>query len=172
MSIGKIKKADYYDLLRYFIIKTERGDSIGIIGLYSYHDYPDDAWIGWFGILPEYRGKGFSKMALAKLERHARSLGFKSIRLYLYEGENAAADGLYKNGGFFSEPYRGKDGIPGHDIYIYSKSLSGFKVPEWGGKYLHLDDQVEMERQGEEMESAAGVSVAAAALRQRSYRLA
>lgn len=30
---------------------------IGVTGIYSYHEYPDDAWLGWFGILDKYRNK-------------------------------------------------------------------------------------------------------------------
>lgn len=41
-----------------FII-YEKKEPIGVVGLYSYNEYPNDAWLSWFGILEKFRNKGY-----------------------------------------------------------------------------------------------------------------
>lgn len=38
---------------------------IGVVGLYSYNEYPFDAWLSWFGVLQEYRQKGYGSKIFA-----------------------------------------------------------------------------------------------------------
>ena len=74
-SFAENNKSEYY------LIK-EDGTFIGIIGLYYFNAYPDDAWLGWFGFLDEYRHKGYGKKALEFFENLARERGFRYARLY------------------------------------------------------------------------------------------
>ena len=57
------------------------------------------AWVGGFGIAPEYRGKGYAKRLLEHVVETARVRGLESIALEVLE-DNAPAIALYKGGGF------------------------------------------------------------------------
>ena len=48
-SINKSKK--YYKYLEYYLVHNGKF-YIGITGIYSYKEYPLDAWLGWYGVLP------------------------------------------------------------------------------------------------------------------------
>lgn len=61
------------------------------------------AWIGGFGIAPEYRGQGYAKRLLEHVIETARARKLDSIALEVLK-DNAAAIALYKWGGF--EPLR------------------------------------------------------------------
>lgn len=45
--IEQINKAAYRKEQDYYIVYLE-SEPIGVTGIYSYHEYPDDAWLGWF----------------------------------------------------------------------------------------------------------------------------
>ncbi len=70
---------------RVFLIK-KRNIVIGICGLYSMDHDTDELWLGWFGILPEYRNKGIGKIVLQALEKRAKIVGCKYI--YSHVGKN------------------------------------------------------------------------------------
>lgn len=42
------------DFIEYYVIKIHN-EVVGCIGLYVYHQYPTDAWIGWFGVKEKWR---------------------------------------------------------------------------------------------------------------------
>ncbi len=45
------------EMVNYIVYNNEI--PIGVIGLYSYNEYPSDVWLSWFGVLQEYRQKGY-----------------------------------------------------------------------------------------------------------------
>lgn len=48
--IEQINKDPYRKEMAYYIVF--RNDiPIGVTGIYSYHEYPSDTWLDWFGIL-------------------------------------------------------------------------------------------------------------------------
>ena len=49
----------------YYIVYLEN-IPIGVTGIYSYNEYPENAWLGWFGILKEYRNNGYGGIVLDK----------------------------------------------------------------------------------------------------------
>ena len=61
--IEQINKDPYRKEMDYYIVYTENVP-IGVTGIYSYNEYPDDAWLGWFGILEEYRKNGYGGIVL------------------------------------------------------------------------------------------------------------
>lgn len=63
----------------------------------------DRAWIGGFGVAPEYRGHGYATQLLESLEQAARERGARTVQLEVLAG-NHAAIALYRNAGF--EPLR------------------------------------------------------------------
>ena len=127
----------------YYLIK-ERNTFIGIVGLYSYDDYPDDAWLGWFGFLEKYRHQGHGKQALSFFEELARDRGFRYARLYTDTFNNDDAKGFYKHQGYEEERYLNlRD--PASFIYpisIFSKSLYDERCPLWNNRDIHFTKQV------------------------------
>jgi predicted GNAT family acetyltransferase len=57
------------------------------------------AWIGGFGVAPEYRGRGYAADLLRTLERTARERGLHSIQLEVLV-DNHPAIQTYRKGGF------------------------------------------------------------------------
>jgi GNAT superfamily N-acetyltransferase len=72
-------------------------DIIGICGLYALKS-TEELWLGWFGIIPEYRYKGLGTKVLARLENKAKKRGAK--RLFVYVDKNEKAIPFYKRNGF------------------------------------------------------------------------
>ena len=63
--IEQINKDPYRKEMDYYIVYN--GDvPVGVTGIYSYHEYPETAWLGWFGILEKYRNNGFGGITLDK----------------------------------------------------------------------------------------------------------
>jgi len=69
---------------------------IGVVGLYSYNVYPSDAWLSWFGVLQEYRQKGYGSKMFDFFENLALEKGYTSIRVYTTDDEFDKAILLYE----------------------------------------------------------------------------
>ena len=144
--IDCINKNPYRKELDFYIAYLD-DTPIGVTGVYSYHEYPDDAWLGWFGILKEYRKNGYGSIVLNKTIELAKEKGYKNFRLYTDEYAEDAHR-LYTSHGFISEVYDRDDDKDEYfiaDIYIYSKSLTNNKVELWNNKFLGLKEQGEKE---------------------------
>jgi RimJ/RimL family protein N-acetyltransferase len=86
---------------RWFVIEAE-GEAVGSISLYAIsEDFGQAEW-GRLVIAPEYRRRGHAGRALALLIAHARSLGIRTLRCEVLEG-NAAAQAAYARAGFREE---------------------------------------------------------------------
>jgi len=131
----------------YFLIR-ENGVNVGITGIYSYNEFPDDAWLGWFGFLPEYRGKGYGKLAMDFFENLARERGFKYARLYTDTFNNDKAKGFYAHLGYFEERYINEADPASlkYPISIFSKSLYDEECPLWNNRDIHFTKQVEKQQ--------------------------
>lgn len=79
------------------------GDKIiGTTGLYKRkRDREDCVWLGWYCILPEYRGKKLGKKLLEWTIVKAKKEGYKKLRIYtsLHPNEKTA-QAVYKKFGF------------------------------------------------------------------------
>ena len=116
---------------------------IGTTGIYYYKNDNDNAWLGFFGLLEEYRYKNYGKLLLKLTEDYAYSLGFKYMRLFTDRLNNDIAINFYKREGYTFEKYESneeelKDLF---DIVIGSKSLIGNDVPKWNNKFINLTKQ-------------------------------
>ncbi len=144
--IEQINKDPYRKEMDYYIVYTENVP-IGVTGIYSYNEYPDDAWLGWFGILEEYRKNGYGGIVLDKTIELAKEKGYKKFRLYTDEYAKSAHK-LYESRGLVKELYdneNDKDEYFIADIYIYSISLTEEPVDLWDNKILGLKEQGEKE---------------------------
>lgn len=140
--IEQVNKDPYRKELDYYIVYIDE-NPIGVTGIYAYHEYPDDAWLGWFGILKEYRHNGYGGAVLDKTIELAREKGYKNFRLYTDEYAKSAHK-LYESRGLIGELYDNQDdkieGFDG-DIYVYSISLIGEEIDLWNNKVLGLKEQ-------------------------------
>lgn len=85
------KRLEYY-------LGYENGEVVGISGVYA--DSPDECWLGWFGIRPEYRRKCYATNMLGLQLEMMKNYGYKVCRLYTDEVINKAAVQLYIKMGF------------------------------------------------------------------------
>lgn len=125
------------------------GDEIpvGVVGLYSYNEYPNDAWLSWFGVLEEYRHKGYGSKMFDFFETLSLEKGYTSIRVYTND-EFDKAILLYEKKEMIKEFY--KNELESEEInsgtIIYSKSLTKEKAEKWNNKFLGLTMQSEKEK--------------------------
>lgn len=128
------------DHVQYYLAKVD-DIYVGITGLYYYDS--DNAWLGWFGILPEYRHQGLGRRLLRKTIHLATTMNFKYMRLYTDFIANYDAIILYEKEGFVGEKYTCEK--LQYDCRIYSKSLTDHPVDLWNNQNLNLSYQSELE---------------------------
>ena len=129
-----------YSLLKYWLAKIKE-KYVGICGLYAYKDFPKDAWLGWFGVIEDERGKGYATNILNFSMAQAKQLGFETLRLYTDEQDNATAVKLYDKFGMKSEIYDNPDDVHFEisKTLIFSKSLTDQPTTLWNNKNLYLN---------------------------------
>lgn len=133
-------RPEYYSVLRYWLPKI--GDEIvGICGVYSYTEYPRDAWLGWFGVLEQYRRKGYATQIMNFCMQKAKEMGFDTFRLYTDEQDNINAVKLYQKLGMISEVYDNPEDnhFEISKTLIFSKNVTGDKTTLWDNKNLYLN---------------------------------
>ena len=118
------------------------GKFIGMSGIYEEEADPESAWLGWLGVLPEYRRERFGTRMLNAFQQEAMDAGYKYARIYTNEG-NVAARGMYESAGYTMErldyeppEYVLSDG----PVVIYSMSLDKEKWPlrPWGSRPMEF----------------------------------
>ena len=141
---------------KYFLVYD--GDIvIGVTGLYSNEDIfeTNSLWLGWFGVLEEYRSKGYGKQILIDTIEMAKKLAkkypIKYFRLYTSERDDKIAQPLYEKVMDIKEYYNNPDDI-NYDgtCLIYTKSLDDEKPTYWNDKFLNLKTIVEEEEKSNE----------------------
>lgn len=134
MSIGQ---KDFHYWISYDSdVDRPIGFPVGISGLYVEDADIESSWLGWFGVLPEFRRQRYGTRIINHYEDEARLAGFKYARLYTTEN-NAVARAFYKYAGYEEEMYHGDvpDDIGGN-VVVYSKSICGNPVPPWNDRQL------------------------------------
>lgn len=78
-----------------YLVVTDAEEIIGITGLYSTEENSiNRLWLGWFGIVPEYRKKGIGSYILDLTMERAVYVGCKEFCIYTNE-VNTQARKLY-----------------------------------------------------------------------------
>lgn len=72
---------------------------VGLTGLYEYIRGIDIVWLGWFGIMPDERRKGYGEYLLAWTIEEAQRMEKKRLRLYT-STDHPEAQFLYEKLGF------------------------------------------------------------------------
>ena len=117
---------------------------VGITGIYSYTKYPDDAWLGWFGVIEEERRKGYASYILDWTMQQAQERGYKNLRLYTSIITDIEAVEFYKSKNMIMEEYTSEPQIS-DEIVIFSSSLTQNKVELWDNKHLELYEQYSLQ---------------------------
>ena len=96
---GREPRTNALDVWEIYLIKAD-DKTVGITGLYRRPgEEPNMAWLGWLGVLPEHRKKGYARAALKLMERRAHQLGCEVLFVYT-ERNNQPAQALYESAGF------------------------------------------------------------------------
>lgn len=139
----EVTKMNYPDDHIKYYLAYYNNIPVGITGLYWYPEYPNSMWLGWFGVLPEYRCKGIGTAILEWSMAESLNQGKKSLRLYTDMKEMKKAIKLYEDLGFKGEKYSVEELT--YDCYVYSKSLIDEPITEWGNRNLELAEQTDFE---------------------------
>ena len=134
-----------HQFLQRYWLAEENGVYIGICGLYAYKFAPKDAWLGWYGVLNNKRGKGFGKSILKEIMEIAKNMGFETFRLYTDEEDNSTAIKLYEKIGMIRESYNNPKDVHFEigNTLIFSKSLINKNTMLWNNKNLYLNSHEE-----------------------------
>lgn len=135
-SINGITKNEYFLL-------SDGQSYIGVSGIYDYQIDQKSAWLGWFGILPDYRRKHYGSEALKLFESLARERGYWFARLYTDQDNNDIAITFYESNGYSKEAYCNPSDSASmkYKVFIFSKSLVNAAVPKWDNKNIDLTSQ-------------------------------
>lgn len=136
----------------YYIIKYNN-IPVGVTGIYNMSKYnknidDNSMWLGWFGILPEFRRKGIGRQALLDTVEKAKMYNKEYFRIYTVSTDNKLAQPLYKSIMHAREPYKNKEDYNyNNNCYIYSYNLKGNNNIElWNNKYAYINEDIEMEK--------------------------
>ena len=134
---------------RYYLVYMDTV-IIGITGLYIDDRCKDNIWLGWYGVLKEYRLHGFGKQifidTLEMAEKWGKEKKIDTFRLYTSFDDNKVAQIIYKQYMDICEKYNNSDDINyNNTCLIYSKSLiSGKNVLLWDNKNIYLKEGEKM----------------------------
>ena len=127
----------------YFLL-YENDACVGVIGIYSYSEDQNSAWLGWFGIREEFRRKKLGTTALKAFEEMAAARGYLFARLYTDAVNNDVAIAFYQANGYVSEPYQNPQdpACMKYRTVIFSKSLTSRSLEFWNNRSIHLTEQI------------------------------
>ena len=142
-----INKNEEYE--KYYLV-YDKEKIVGITGTYSNEplEETNSLWLGWYGVLPTERNKGYGTKILKDTIDMAKKLipkyPIKYFRLYTDIKENKEALPLYDKYMDIKEMYHNHNDVnyDGNCI-IYSKSLTQEKVQKWDDKFLNLKQIIE-----------------------------
>ena len=134
-----IKNSGYEYYLLY-----EGGVCVGVIGIYSYPEDQNSAWLGWFGIREGFRRKNLGTTALKAFEEMAAFRGYLFARLYTDAVNNDTAIAFYKANGYIGEPYQNSmdPACMKYKTVIFSKALTPEPLVPWNSRNIHLTEQI------------------------------
>lgn len=113
---------------------------IGVTGLYTEDIDEQSIWLDWYGVLPEYRNRGFGKKILLDTINYCIKLDrYEYLRLDTTYWEGRPAVYLYDSVMTFKEKYTAEDNEKSHNWWIYTYSLKG-QNNYWNNKYLGLSE--------------------------------
>lgn len=127
-----VVRNEMFGKFRYFFICIS-DYPIGFVGFYSSAEKANEYWMGWFGILPQYRKKYYGTDALNYILKILNSTNAHSIYAYTYRNaKNSAGAEFLENRGFSK--------CKNESIYeIYKKGLLK-PARNWAGNPFGITD--------------------------------
>lgn len=124
-------KSNYY-------LVSNKGVPCAIVGWYEYDS--NNVFVGWFGVLEDYRKQGIGTKILEYIMGEVKKLNYKYLRVYTDKVVNYASTKLYDKYFDIKENYTYPDklGKTGNFI-IYTKYLKD-KKEKWNNMPLKEDD--------------------------------
>lgn len=119
------------DRLIYYLVRGEDGEIVGLTGIYSCIVHT--AWLGWYGVVPSKRKRGYGHAILGSTLDAMRSMGYKFARLYTDPNVNADAQPVYKSFGFVLDSVY-EDGNTAIATMKLGLSNGGETPPDWEGR--------------------------------------
>ena len=113
-----------FPFIEYFKVMLGE-DCIGFCGLYS--ENSDEVWLGWFGVRPAFRRRGYARQMLRMLVDRSRAMGYRFVRVYTDKVIDNNAYRMYLGEGFE------EDSTCGYDFVTMVKSLTGEVPAKWSG---------------------------------------
>ena len=98
---------------------------IGITGLHHYAwGPPENVWLSWFAVDPEYQGRGFGKLLLRRAIDAARSRGFRKMFIETYSSPTFDKARRFYTAQGFNEVGGVRNYLPdGADMVVYGSAL-------------------------------------------------
>ncbi len=129
---------------QYFLLYDEKVGYLGITGIYSLQADPESAWLGWFGILKEYRRNHYGSEAMRLFEEYSKNLGYKYCRLYTDRYDNEATIMFYEANGYTLEPYENPLDPACFDfpVLIGTKCLYDSSKAKWNNRNMEFTTQI------------------------------
>ncbi len=120
-------------------IVYQNNKQIGITGIYVEDIDNDSVLLDWYGVLPEYRKKGFGKQILLDTIKYCKELNrYDYFKLDTTYWNNRPAILLYDKVMHFKEEYKIEDeNDVSNNWFIYTYCLKD-KKELWNNKNLHL----------------------------------
>lgn len=142
------------DYEKYYLV-YDNDDIVGITGLYSNEDFNEinSIWLGWFGVLNEFRRKGYGQQILIDTINMAKDLAkkypIKYFRLYTSEKDDSIAQPLYYKIMDIKEYYNNVNDVNyDNTCVIFSKSLFETPITYWNDKFLNLKEIIAVQELG------------------------
>lgn len=115
---------------------------MGVVGLYEISKYKDTIWLSWFGVVEDYRYKGYGSQIFEDIINEAKKYNKDFLRLFTYEVWNYEAQDFYKKHMQTEEYYTNKDDDQ-YDINqgkckIYGYSLCNKPIDYWNDKFIDI----------------------------------
>ncbi len=120
-----ITKNHNFQRLEYYL-GYENNNVVGISGIYA--NNANECWLGWFGIIPEYRRKGYASAMINLQLEMMKNYGYKLCRLYTNEVINKVAVQLYTKIGFQKD-----SDYENHIITMFKPLNDDTYISKWQG---------------------------------------
>lgn len=140
--IIKKKDIDKYFKIDYAIIKNEKNESIGTIGYYISKEFPDRCWIGWYGILSDFRGMGYGDQIMIAYINYIKENVKEAKYLNVYtdfDDCKAAVHGYTKHGMVVEEGKFYRD-LHYDKWCILGMSLGSHEYEKWDKEPIWCED--------------------------------
>lgn len=128
----------------YYLLEMD-GNPCATIGWYDFDERNENAFVGWFAVLPDYQNKKIGTRALEYIINEVKSLGYQYLRVYTDKVVNYVSTKLYDKMFDIKEEYTYPDkiGKTGNFI-VYTKFLTD-KQESWNNTPLNEDGNYDLD---------------------------